>query len=69
MGRTKPRVPQDVTADPRPMRIPGFIIESDVGLGDAIGRVTRRLGIRTCGGCGKRAAALNRWVIFTKRTR
>lgn len=49
------------------VRIPGFLKEDEeVGLGDAIKRVTYSIGIRPCGGCEKRAAALNRWVHFTR---
>jgi len=39
------------------------------GLGDAIKHVTYALGIRPCGGCERRAAALNRWFVFTGRTK
>jgi hypothetical protein len=35
-------------------------------LGDAIKRVTYAMGIKPCGGCEKRAAALNRWVHFSR---
>jgi len=34
------------------------------GLGDAIARVTMAVGIKPCGGCKKRQAALNRLVPF-----
>lgn len=46
-------------------RLPGFIAEEDLGLGDVIKHVTYRIGIATCGGCRQRAAALNRWLVFT----
>lgn len=49
---------------PRRVRLPGFLVEEDVGLGDAIKRVTYAIGIKPCGGCEKRAAALNRWMAF-----
>jgi hypothetical protein len=54
--------------EPRPhrVRLPGFLIEEETGLGDAIKRATYALGIKPCGGCEKRAAALNRWVRFTR---
>ena len=48
------------------MRLPGFLIEEEIGLGDAIKRVTYAMGIKPCGGCEKRAAALNRWMRFTR---
>ncbi len=46
------------------VRLPGFVVEEEVGLGDAIKRATYALGIKPCGGCEKRAAALNRWMRF-----
>jgi hypothetical protein len=47
------------------VRLPGFVTEEEVGLGDVIKRSTSALGIRPCGGCHARAATLNRWVTFT----
>ena len=52
---------------PRPLRLPGFINDDDVGLGDAIKRATSYIGIKPCGGCGRRAAALNQWLVFSGR--
>ena len=49
--------------------LPGFINEEDIGLGDVIKRVTHTIGIKPCGGCERRAAALNRWFVFTGRAR
>jgi len=51
------------------VRLPGFVTDEDVGLGEAIKRVTRTLGVRTCGGCERRARALDRWLVFTGRGR
>lgn len=48
-------------------RLPGFITDEGIGLGDAIKHVTYALGIRPCGGCERRAAALNRWLVFRGR--
>jgi len=48
------------------VRLPGFITEEEVGLGDVIKRVTYTLGIKPCGGCERRAAALNRWMVFSR---
>jgi hypothetical protein len=48
------------------VRLPGFIKEEPIGLGDVIKRVTYAMGIKPCGGCDKRAAALNRWMTFTR---
>jgi len=57
-GKTEP--------DPRRIRLPGFIKEEEIGLGDVIKKITYRMGIRPCAGCEKRAAALNRWMRFTR---
>ncbi|MEV6956011.1 hypothetical protein [Streptomyces sp. NPDC051183] len=51
---------------PRRVRMPGFVTDEDIGLGDAVKRVTSTMGIsRPCGGCDRRAAALNRWVVLS----
>ena len=52
---------------PHRIRLPGFITDEDFGLGDVVKRTTSYFGIQPCGGCGRRAAALNRWVVFTNR--
>lgn len=52
---------------PHQVRLPGFITDTEIGLGDVIKRTTSYLGIQPCGGCGRRAEALNRWLVFTKR--
>ena len=55
---------------PHTVRLPGFITGDEVGLGDAIKRATSTVGVRPCAGCGRRAAALNTWVVFSgRRTR
>jgi hypothetical protein len=51
---------------PYRVRLPGFISDEDTGLGDAVKRITYAMGIRPCDGCERRAAALNRWVVFTR---
>ena len=48
------------------VRLPGFVREEEIGLGDVVQRITYAAGIRPCGGCEKRAAALNRRMIFTR---
>ena len=50
-------------------RLPGFVGDKDIGLGDAMKRVSYALGVRPCGGCEGRAAALNRWLVFSGRGR
>ena len=52
---------------PYRVRLPGFVGDEDVGLGDAIKRATATVGIRPCGSCAQRAAALNRWLAFSGR--
>jgi len=47
------------------VRLPGFIIENEIGLGDVIKSATSAIGVRPCAGCEHRAAALNRWLVFT----
>jgi hypothetical protein len=53
-------------SEPYKVRLPGFLAEEEIGLGDVIKRATSYVGIRPCGGCQKRAAALNRWMTFSR---
>jgi hypothetical protein len=58
---------KDISRDePLRLRLPGFISDEQVGFGDAVKRMTYAMGIRPCGGCEQRAAALNRWAVFTR---
>lgn len=52
--------------EPHRVRLPGFLIDEEIGLGDAIKRMTYAMGIKPCSGCEKRAAALNRWMHFSR---
>lgn len=66
----KKEKPKDVEVNgkeymPHRVRLPGFILDEDVGLGSVVKRVTSTFGIRPCGGCEQRAARLNRWFVFT----
>lgn len=55
---------------PHRLNLPRFITEKDIGLGDFVKRATYAVGIKACGGCNRRAAALNRWmVVGPRRTR
>jgi hypothetical protein len=58
-------------AEPGPRRIslPGWMVNEEVGLGDALERAIYRVGIRPrgCAGCKQRAAALNRRVVLSPR--
>lgn len=49
------------------VRLPGFLVDEDIGLGDVIKRTTSYIGIKPCGGCQRRAQALNRWMAFGRR--
>jgi hypothetical protein len=66
MKAARPPVGKSGTAS-RPIRLPGFLNEQDIGLGDVIQRATAYAGVKACGGCQRRAAALNRWFVFSAR--
>jgi len=51
------------------IRLPGFVREDEIGLGDLVGRATSAVGVRPCGGCARRALRMNEWVTFSKRRR
>jgi hypothetical protein len=51
---------------PHRVRLPGFVTDEDIGLGEVIKRATSYFGMQPCGGCQHRAAALNRWMVFTR---
>lgn len=51
---------------PHRVRLPGFIADEEIGLGDMIKRTTSYFGIKPCGGCSQRTTTLNRWMIFTR---
>jgi hypothetical protein len=59
--------PDGVSASTHRVRIPGFLLEEDVGLGDVVKHVTYAMGVKPCGGCERRATLLNRWVVFTRK--
>ena len=52
---------------PHRIRLPGFLVDQDIGLGDVVKHATYALGIEPCSGCESRAATLNRWLVFNKR--
>lgn len=66
---SEPTVPDSapMAGGPFVVRLPAFISNEQIGLGDAVKRVTAQMGLRTCGGCERRAGTLNRWVVFTGR--
>jgi hypothetical protein len=60
------RASRGVARTPAPsLCLPGFLIEEEIGLGDAIKRVTYAMGIKPCGGCKQRADVV---FAFTNRT-
>jgi hypothetical protein len=50
---------------PYRVRLPGFLNDQDIGLGDVIKRATYAIGVKPCGGCQRRATVLNRWMVFS----
>jgi len=46
------------------IRLPGFVAEEGIGLGDVTKRIVSAVGIKPCRGCERRAAILNSWVTF-----
>ena len=67
--RTKQRENVSDKTDDRTyhVRLPGFIKDDEIGLGDLIKKATSAIGLKPCGGCTRRAAALNRWMVFSGR--
>lgn len=57
----------DSARKPYRVRLPGIISEEGIGLGDVVKHVTSKVGIKPCGGCDRRAAALNRLLVFSGR--
>ena len=67
MPKKQSKVKAEVSERPaHRVRLPGFLIEEEVGLGDFIKKATYAMGIRPCSGCERRAAALNRWMTFSR---
>ncbi len=67
-GRHKKQEFED-SAAPTPifqMRLPGFVKEEQIGLGDVIRRATYAAGFKPCAGCEARARELNRWMMFSR---
>ena len=66
MQTEDPIATEDTKSGPYKVRLPGFITDEQIGLGDVVQRVTYAMGIKPCGGCERRAAAMNRWMVFTR---
>src|SRR5262249_51229212 len=56
--------PRDEGRQPYRVRLPGWVSE-EIGLGDVIKRSMAAAGIPACGGCSRRATALNGWLMFS----
>ena len=52
---------------PYRVRLPGFVSDDDIGLGDLLKRVTYAVGIKPCGGCASCGRANRRMVFSGKR--
>jgi len=52
--------------EPHRLRLPGFVKDEDIGLGDVVKRAASIVGIRPCRGCAERAGQLNNWMVFSK---
>ena len=65
MEDENPAAKEEAQSKPYRVRLPGFVAEA-IGLGDVAQRVSYAIGIKPCGGCERRAAALNRWMVFTR---
>lgn len=42
-----------------------FVMQDEIGLGDVVKSLTSKVVKKPCDGCQKRAAALNRLIVFT----
>lgn len=52
----------------RRVRMPGFLVKDEEGLGQALMRVTSAIGIKPCGGCHRRAESLDRRLVLYSHT-
>jgi hypothetical protein len=59
--------PHSKERQPYRARLPRFVSDEDIGLGDAVTWATSFFGIKPCEGCKRHAAALNRWMVFSGR--
>ena len=66
MEDENPAAKDEAQSKPYRVKLPGFVADEAVGLGDVVQRMTYAIGVKLCGGCEGRAAALNRWMVFTR---
>jgi hypothetical protein len=64
-GKAKTEPSETRERAPYRVRLPGFVSDKEVALGDVIKRATYAMGIKPCGGCERRAATLNHWMVFS----
>jgi hypothetical protein len=49
------------------VRLPRFLVNEPVGLGQVVKRATMMAGAKPCSPCEQRAARLDRWMLFEPR--
>lgn len=49
------------------IQIPLPLLKRDIGLGGFVKAALAKAGVRPCGGCNERAAALDRKLVFKKK--
>ena len=49
------------------IRVPAFVTDESLGLGDAVSRIARAASMSPCGGCDSRRNWLNRWIVFSPK--
>jgi hypothetical protein len=63
-ARRNPAARDKPHSKPYQVRLPGFIPDEAVGLGDVLQRVTYTMSVKPCGGCERRAAAMKKWMVL-----
>ena len=66
MTKPTPQPERDSSRQPYRMRLPGFVSEEDIGLGDVITQTHIDAGNQALRGIAQRAATLNQWLVFGK---
>ena len=56
----------EIPGRPFRVRLPGFVTQEAIGLGDVVASAGYALGIAPCGGCRERRERLNRRIVFTR---
>ena len=47
------------------IRLPRFLVDESIGLGQVVKRVTKAFGVQPCGSCEQRATRLDQWLRFS----